>query len=75
MFDNAYTDWAKIVVVESGPSNVGKWVLERRNLYEDYRSAFGDNPPPMKFIGIMTDTDDTGERAVAYYRQLYLERP
>jgi len=73
MFDNAYTDWAKMVVVESGPSNVGKWVMERRNVYEDYRLAFGDNPPPMKFIGIMTDTDDTEERAVAYYRQLYLE--
>jgi len=73
MFDNAYTDWAKMVVVESGPSNVGKWVMERRNVYEDYRLAFGNNPPPMKFIGIMTDTDDTEERAVAYYRQLYLE--
>lgn len=73
MFDNAYTDWAKEVVVESGPSKVGQWVTERRNLNEDYRLAFGDDPPPMKFVGIMTDTDDSGERAVAYYRQLYLE--
>lgn len=73
-FDNAYTSWAKVVVLESGPSKVGKWVRERRNVYEDYRSAFGRNPPQMKFIGIMTDTDDTGEQAVAYYRQIVLER-
>jgi len=75
MFDNPYTDWAKIVVVESGPSKVGKWVIERRNMFSDYKSAFGTDPPPLKFIGIMTDTDDTEEQAVAYYRQIILESP
>lgn len=73
MFDNAYTSWAKVVVLESGPSKVGKWVRERRNVYEDYRSAFGHDPPQMKFIGLMTDTDDTGEQAVGYYRQIMME--
>ena len=73
MFDNAYTDWAKVVVVESGPSKVGRWVGERRNIREDYREAFGHGPPQVKFIGILTDTDDTGERAVAYYRQISVD--
>ena len=75
MFDNAYTDWAKVVVVESGPSKVGQWVIERRNLIADYKSIFGKDPPQLQFIGIMTDTDDTEERAVAYYRQITLESP
>ncbi len=73
MFDAPSTDWAKVVVVESGRSKVGQWVKERRNLDEDYRSAFGNDPPQIKFIGILTDTDDTGERAVAYYRQISID--
>lgn len=72
-FDNAYTDWAKVVVVESGPLKVGQWVMERRNVVEDYHAVFGLDPPHVKFIGILTDTDDTGERAVAYYRQISVD--
>jgi len=71
--DNAYTSWAKMIVLESGPSKVGEWVTEQRNFYEDYQRAFGENPTRLKFIGLMTDTDDTGERAVAYFRQFALE--
>lgn len=73
MLDAAYTSWAKVIVLESGPPKVGQWVKERRNFYQDYRRAFGEEPTPLKFIGIMTDTDDTGERAVAYYRKLFVE--
>lgn len=73
--NSAYTAWAKVVVLESGPEKVGQWVPERRNFYLDYRRAFGENPTRLKFIGIMTDTDDTGERAVAYYRRIFLEKP
>lgn len=71
--DNAYNSWAKMIVLESGPSKVGQWVTERRNFYEDYRRVFGRNPTQLKFIGVMTDTDDTGERAEAYFRTLSLE--
>lgn len=73
VLDAAYTSWAKVIVLESGPSKVGQWVKERRNFYQDYQRAFGEDPTPLKFIGIMTDTDDTGERAVAYFRWLLLE--
>lgn len=73
--DAAYTSWAKVIVLESGPLKVGQWVTERRNFYEDHRRAFGEDPARLKFIGVMTDTDDTGERAVAYFRKLSLESP
>jgi len=65
--DNAYTDRAKIIVVESGTEKVGEWVWEERNLYEDYKRLFGSEPPRISFVAIMTDTDNTGESAVAYY--------
>jgi hypothetical protein len=65
--DNAYTDFAKMIVVESGSDKVGRWVEETRNLYEDYAHAFGEEPPMINGIAIMTDTDNTKERATAYY--------
>lgn len=67
ILDNAYTDFVKMVVVESGPSQIGLWVDESRNIYEDYKKAFGEEPPMINGIAIMSDTDNTKERAIAYY--------
>ncbi|HEY7532269.1 MAG TPA: DUF3047 domain-containing protein [Nitrospiraceae bacterium] len=65
--DNAYTDFAKMIVIESGPGKVGMWVEESRNIYEDYRKAFGEEPPMVNGVAIMSDTDNTKERVTAYY--------
>ena len=72
--DNAYTDFVKMIVVESGPNNVGLWVDESRNIYEDYKKAFGEEPPLINGVAIMSDTDNTKERAVAYYGDITFER-
>jgi hypothetical protein len=64
---NAYTKNAMMVVVESGFEHTGKWITEERNIREDFISAFGENPPLVGAIAIMTDTDDTGETAKAWY--------
>lgn len=65
--DNAYTDFAKMIVVRSGSQDVGRWVQEERNVYEDYKLAFGEEPPMINGVAIMTDTDNTKESATAYY--------
>ena len=64
---NAYTGNAVMVAVESGDGNAGRWIDEERNLAEDYRRAFGEDPPRIGAVAIMTDTDNTGEDAVAWY--------
>jgi hypothetical protein len=65
--ENAFTDFAQMVVVESGPQKVGIWTDEERNIYEDYKRAFGDEPPMINGVAIMSDTDNTKGRAMAYY--------
>lgn len=70
IYDNPYTSRVKMVVVESGPERVGQWVEEERSIAEDYRRAFGEDPPAIRGIGIMTDTDNTGESAIAYYGEI-----
>lgn len=63
-----------MIAVESGSSKTGKWITEERNLYEDYKMLFGEEPSSIKAIAIMTDTDNTGESAVAYYDDIVLSK-
>ncbi len=46
MVASAYTDQVRMIVVESGEGRLNRWVDEERNLYQDYRAAFGEEPPP-----------------------------
>lgn len=70
---NAFTGNAIMLAVESGNGKAGEWVSERRDVRADYRRLFGSEPPPVGAIAIMTDTDQTGERALAWYDDLRLE--
>lgn len=69
-----YTSKAIIVAVESGEEKAGQWVSEERNYYEDYRKLFGEEPPKLGAVAIMSDTDDTGDEVTAYYGDIFLER-
>ena len=69
---NAYTSNAVMVAVESGNDKAGTWVREERNIYEDYRALFGKEPPDLGAVAIMTDTDNTGEEATAWYGDITL---
>jgi hypothetical protein len=64
---NPFTANAVMVAVESGPERTGQWVEERRNILADYRKFFGTEPPEVGAIAIMTDTDNTGDEAIAWY--------
>lgn len=72
---NAFTDQTMMVAVNSGPEQSGEWVTVERDIVADYREAFGENPPRIVGVAIMSDADNTGERATAWYRDLVLERP
>jgi hypothetical protein len=71
---NAYTANAMMIAVQSGPAHAGQWLTERRDIVADYRQAFGEEPPRIGAIAIMTDTDTTGAMATAWYDDLLLTR-
>jgi hypothetical protein len=60
-----YTDRTKMIVGESGSASRNQWLTEERNIYEAYKRAFGEEPPLISGVAIMTDTDNTGESATA----------
>lgn len=71
---NPYTSRAMMIVVESGESEINQWVCEERNVLEDYRKAFGEAPSMISGVAIMTDTDNTGEAATAYYGDVVFKK-
>jgi hypothetical protein len=69
---NAFTANAMMIAVESGNSMAGEWLAEQRDLVADYRNLFGADPPEAEAIAIMTDTDNTGANAEAWYGEISL---
>jgi len=72
---NKYTSRIKMIAVESGRANLGRWLQESRNVEEDYRRLFGEEPGKVVSVGIMTEAD-AGERALeAYYGDIAFRTP
>ncbi len=69
---SAHTSRVKMLVVASGARGLGRWHTVRRNVDADYRRAFGAAPGPLLSVGVMTDTDNTGARAVGEYADIRL---
>ena len=53
------TGTVTFVVVRSGSAELGKWLMERRNVAEDYTKIFGESPDNPRVITISSDSNDT----------------
>ena len=58
VFPSPHTDRVRFLVVESGTEHLGEWVDYRRDIIEDYRHAFGEDPGDVVGVGVMTDPGD-----------------
>jgi hypothetical protein len=57
-------------VLRPADSPTGQWFEERVDLVEDYRAAFGEDPPDPTQIAISADTDDTGSTSRGFVGNL-----
>jgi hypothetical protein len=67
ILNSFFTKNSKIVVLQSGDEFLGQWIPEARNILEDYRNLFGEEPPNAQAVAFMTDMDDSKEHAVAFF--------
>ena len=72
---NKYTSRIKMIAVESGRANLGRWLQESRNVEEDYRRLFGEEPGRIVSVGIMTEADLAGRPLEAYYGDIAFRSP
>jgi hypothetical protein len=71
---STYTSRIKMMVAESGSDGIGEWRTFARNIVEDFEKAFGEKPGRLIGVGVLTDTDNTGESAEAWYGDIQLLR-
>lgn len=64
---SSYTDRVRMIVVESGTANLNRWRHGERDVVADFRAAFGEDPPAISGIAIVSDTDNTGESTTALF--------
>jgi len=74
IFDHPGEKNSKVFVLESGEGKVGRWVYEERNIHQDFKKAFGEEPMGIIAIGIETDTDQSNEMVTAYYSEPLLKK-
>jgi hypothetical protein len=67
VFPHPHSERTQMVVATSGSEQAGRWVALSRNVAEDFRRAFGEEPGPLIEVGVLTDTDDTGASVDAWY--------
>jgi hypothetical protein len=64
------------VVVRSGSRDLGQWVTEQRNVRDDYRKIYGEDPedgPGAVSVGI--DSNDTHSSAESYVGPIVFRKP
>jgi hypothetical protein len=67
---NPRSQRVEMVVASSGASGVGAWQTLSRNVIDDYRRAFKEEPGKLTGVAVLTDTDNTGEKVEAWYGDL-----
>ena len=63
------------VVVRSGPGDLGKWLTERRNVREDYKRIFGEEPEDPGVVSFGIDSDDVKGTAESYMGAIVFRKP
>lgn len=63
------------VVIRSGAADLGKWRSEIRNVYEDYKRVYGEEPDEVNAVSIAIDSDDTNSSAEGYMGTIRFRKP
>ena len=69
---NPFTSRVMMLALDSGNRNAGAWRTHSRNVRADFLRLFGREVNRLEGIAIMTDSDNSGLRARAWYGDIVL---
>ncbi len=72
---SSLTSRIRMLAVSVDEQGVGKWQSYTRNLVEDYKRAFGEEPGRVTAIKVMTDTDNTNGISETLYGDISVGSP
>ena len=68
---NAYTEQNRMIVLQSGNEQAGKWVFEQRNILADAQAQFDTADITVTSVAVASDTDNTKESARAGFAHVH----
>ena len=69
---NPFTSNVMMVAVDSGDADAGTWRSHRRDVRADFLRFFGREVDELEGIAVMTDSDNSGLNARAWYGEMAL---
>jgi hypothetical protein len=63
------------VVVRSGPSDLGKWLTERRDVVQDFKQIYGEAPEAPAALSVAIDSNDTNSTAESFVGNIRFRSP
>ena len=68
---NAFTNKAIMIPLRARKDSTGEWKMEKVNVQEDIKKYLGANINKIDGIAIMSDTDNSGNTAIAHYGDIF----
>ncbi len=62
-----YTNRVRKIVLQSGPSRLGQWMSESRDVAADFREAFGFAAPAVTGVAVGNDSDNTDDHVTTWF--------
>lgn len=72
--ESPFTNRVRMIVLQSGADNIGKWVSESRDVAADFKAAFGFDAPAITGVAVGSDTDQTREAVRTWFGDVVLRR-
>jgi hypothetical protein len=64
------------VVLRSGEADLGRWHTETRNVYDDYKRIYGEEPAEaLRAVSVAIDSNDTRSSAESYIGEILFRKP
>jgi hypothetical protein len=63
------------VVLRSGPAELGQWLTERRNVLEDFKKIYGEEPDDPAIVSFGIDSDDVKGTAESFMGTILFKKP
>ncbi len=70
-FPSPYTKKSIDTVLASTKNNLNEWVKVKANVKEDFKRLHGLNVDELDGIAIMSDTDNSKMKSIAYFQNIY----
>jgi hypothetical protein len=68
------TGMVTYVIVRSGTAELGQWITEQRNVYEDFKKIYGEEPDSPGAVSIAIDSNDTQSTAESFMGPILFRR-